>query len=43
MLLPGLHADWPAGLITTADGSDEAALRRLFMCVDGNCDGAVDW
>eukprot|EP00775_Hariotina_reticulata_P006349 gene6349-6582_t len=31
------------GLITTADGSDEAALRRLFMCVDGNCDGAVDW
>lgn len=31
------------GLLQTEDGSDEAALLKLFSRVDANCDGTIDW
>jgi WD40 repeat protein len=31
------------GLLQTQDGSDEAALLKLFSRVDANCDGEIDW
>jgi hypothetical protein len=37
------HTAPPAGLLATDEGDDRAALRRLFLRVDANCDGTVDW
>lgn len=30
-------------MLSTKDGSDESAIRKLFMRVDANSDGTVDW
>lgn len=35
--------DLPAGVLTTEEGSDEIALKRLFMRIDANSNGIVDW
>jgi hypothetical protein len=32
-----------AGVISTPEGSVDEALRKLFMCIDANCDATVDW
>jgi hypothetical protein len=32
-----------AGVISTSEGSDDEALRKLFMRIDANCDATVDW
>ena len=30
-------------MLTTEDGADERALQKLFMRVDVNADGVIDW
>jgi hypothetical protein len=30
-------------VISTPEGSDDEALRKLFMRIDANCDATVDW
>jgi hypothetical protein len=32
-----------SGVISTPEGSDDEALRKLFMRIDANCDATVDW
>jgi Ca2+-binding EF-hand superfamily protein len=32
-----------AGILQTEDGGDEEALGKLFMRIDANCDGTLDW
>ncbi len=32
-----------AGILQTEDGADEQALGRLFMRIDANSDGSLDW
>jgi hypothetical protein len=38
---------WPihviVGILQTEDGGDEEALGKLFMRIDANCDGTLDW
>jgi Ca2+-binding EF-hand superfamily protein len=31
------------GTLQTEDGSDTLALKKLFMRIDANSDGSVDW
>ena len=31
------------GVLSTEDGADERALQKLFMRVDVNADGVIDW
>lgn len=32
-----------AGVLSTEDGGDQLALQKLFMRIDANADGTVDW
>ncbi len=32
-----------AGILHTEDGSDEGSLKKLFMRIDANSDGSVNW
>lgn len=32
-----------SGVLSTAEGADEQALRKLFMRMDANCDAVIDW
>jgi hypothetical protein len=32
-----------SGVISTPEGSDDEALRKLFMRIDAKCDATVDW
>jgi hypothetical protein len=32
-----------AGVLPTADGDSDEALRKLFMRIDANCDATIDW
>lgn len=32
-----------SGILSTEEGSGPEALRRLFMRIDANADGTVDW
>jgi hypothetical protein len=32
-----------SGVISTPEGSDDEALRKLFMRIDANCDATVEW
>lgn len=32
-----------SGVISTPEGSDDEALRKLFMRIDANCDATVGW
>lgn len=43
VLLPALPCSTCSGVINTPEGSDDEALRKLFMRIDANCDAAVDW
>jgi len=31
------------GTLQTEDGSDELALKKLFMRIDANSDDTIDW